>query len=344
MSYESSSEEPPENLPAVAGTPGHQLSEAARTAFEAGIADSTKYAYRRALRWFTDWCAEHGLTALPATAEVLTEYATWAAYEKGKSPATIEQVRWAVVKWHELAGLPKPSTVGFSGVLKGYRAHLAQTHNPKAEPARATAADRDSITAMLATLDRTTLAGKRDAAIILVGFGIAGRRGEIASLNIESLAFDSQGMQISVYRKKTRKMEDPVLHHRPDENRCPVCAAQALIAALGRTSGPLFVRVNKHGQAAHPVIRDGVPIGDPSGRIIGQVVANVIRRCVLKAGLTGKWSGHSLRRGAATQMHRAGIDRRLIERQGGWIAGSTAVSGYIDDADRWLNDVMEGVL
>jgi hypothetical protein len=28
----------------------------------------------------------------------------------------------------------------------------------------------------------------------------------------------------------------------------------------------------------------------------------------------------------------------------GWEAGSRAVSGYIEDADRWLYDVLDGVL
>ncbi len=38
------------------------------------------------------------------------------------------------------------------------------------------------------------------------------------------------------------------------------------------------------------------------------------------------------------------MERRLIERQGGWAAGSRAVSAYIEDSERWLYDALEGLL
>jgi integrase len=231
--------------------------------------------------------------------------------------------------------------------MKGYRDHLAKAKSPKAVPRKASAAGRGMISAMLATLDWATPIGQRDAAIILGGFSIGGRRGEIASLDIGDITFHAKGMQVQVYRQKSRVMDDPVVMYRPDPVLCPVRAIEtwtATLAAKGRITGPLFVRVNQHGHIAHPVMRDGQPIGDPDGRMIGQAIADVIRRAALAAGLGGRWSGHSLRRGLATEMRLVGMDRRLIERQGGWTAGSTAVSGYIDDADRWLWDVLEGVL
>ena len=152
---------------------------------------------------------------------------------------------------------------------------------------------------------------------------------------------------MSVYRKKTRRMDDPVVQYRADRTVCPplaVLAWKEVLAANGRSSGALFVRINRHGHLAHPLTRGGVPIGDPDGRMTGQAIADVIHRCAITAGLSGKWSGHSLRRGLATSLHQAGAERRLIERQGGWEAGSRAVSGYIEDADRWLHDVLDGVL
>lgn len=94
-----------------------------------------------------------------------------------------------------------------------------------------------------------------------------------------------------------------------------------------------------------PLTRGGVPVGDPEGRISGQAVGNVITRCAAAAGLAEARTGHSVRRGLATAVHQAKKqDRRYIERQSGWSENSTAVSGYIDDADRWLVDVLEGVL
>jgi integrase len=90
--------------------------------------------------------------------------------------------------------------------------------------------------------------------------------------------------------------------------------------------------------------RHGLPIGDPDGRMTGQAVAEVIRRRASGAGLAGRFTGHSLRRGLATSMHRAGAEREHIERQGGWTPGSKVVAGYIEEEERWLNDVLQGVL
>lgn len=336
-------------IPARRETPperkgSRRLSPEALAALEDGTPDNTSRAYREDRDRFIEWCGTRGFTALPADAYTLTEYATWAAYTEGQKPGTIERARWAILKWHRLAGAPLPATDGFVGVLKGYRVKLEKAKDPKRHTKKASAAGRDALSAMLATLDRDTLVGKRDAAVILVGFGIGARRGEIASLNIEEIEFRPAGMQVTVYRQKVKKSDDPVIHYRSDPAMCPVRAAEALIAALGRSSGPLFVRIDRHGNPAHPMMRNGKPIGDESGRMSDHAVAEVIRKSALAAGLPGNWSGHSLRRGLATSMHVAGASREAIEQQGGWTPGSTAVSGYIDEAKRWANDVLEGVL
>jgi site-specific recombinase XerD len=324
-----------------------RLSPAARAAVVAGMPAETQRAYRGDVRRFEQWCRDAGQPCLPADADTLAEYASHLAYDLGRSPVTLERARWAILKWHELAGMPAPGTAGLVSVLRGYREHLATTHSPKASPVRATAASRDTLAVMLGLIDRDTLAGCRDAAILLGGFSFGGRRSEISSLNISSIEHRAEGMQITVYRKKTRKMDDPVVKYRPGAALCPVRAVVAwtqVLASGGRTAGPMFVRIDRHGTLAPQLTRNGVPIGSSDGRMTGQAIADVIRRRALAAGLGGKWSGHSVRRGLATEMHRAGAERRAIERQGGWSENSRAVAGYIDDADRWLDDVLEGVL
>jgi integrase len=331
-------------VPPAQNITGAGLSDAALAAVAAGMPASTRRAYTDNLRWYLRWCADRGVRGLPASAATLTEYAAWGAYAMGWAPVTIERARWAIIKWHKLAGAPPPATDGLVLVLKGYKDHLARTHDPKAAPRKADAAAGDIITSMVSPIDTGTLAGKRDKALILIGFGIAGRRSEIAGVNIEDIRFEGRGMQVSVYRQKTKLMDAPVIHRRPGSPLCAVRAAEELVTALGRTSGPLFVRINRHGQPAHPMTRDGQPIGDPSGRLTGQAVAEVIRRHAVTAGLPGRFTGHSLRRGSATALHRAGVSRELIERQGGWSPGSRVVAGYIEEEERWLSDVFEGVL
>jgi hypothetical protein len=187
-------------------------------------------------------------------------------------------------------GSPAPSTEGLALVLKGYREHLAIVRSPKGRPRKASPARRDSLAAMVATLDRSILVGKRDAFIILAGFAIAGRREEIASLNIDGITFRAEGMEVSVYRKKTRKDDAVVVHRRSDPGLCPVRATEDLIgaiAACGSQAGPVIVRIDRHGRPAYPMTRKGSPIGDPDGRITGRAVTQVIHRCAVTAGLSG---------------------------------------------------------
>lgn len=88
-----------------------------------------------------------------------------------------------MLKWNGLAGHPAPPTDGLVAVLRGYRAHLARTRSAKAAPRRATPPPPPALRAMLAGLDRGTPAGRRDAAILLLGFAVAARRGELAGLD-----------------------------------------------------------------------------------------------------------------------------------------------------------------
>jgi integrase len=333
-------------VPAVSRRAG-ALSDTAREAVAAGMPASTRRAYREDVERFERWCEATGRPGLPTDGDTLTEYATHLAGDRHLSPAAIERARWAILKWHALAELPPPSTQGLVAVLKGYRERLAKAKDALAKPRKAKPVDRDILSAMLGACDRTTAAGQRNAAILLLGFAIAGRRGEIAGLDIGDLDVQERGIQVSVYRQKVRHLDDPVIMPRPTVALCPVAATLAwaeTLAGHGRTSGPLFVRINRHDQLARPLTRNGVPIGSNDGRMTGQAVADVIRRTALAGGLGGRWSGHSLRRGFATAAHTAGIKRREIERQGGWTADSRAVSGYIEDADRWLYDVLDGVL
>ena len=323
------------------------LSPEAVAAVRTGVPESTRRAYLSSLRQYEAWCEMTGRHGLPADAAALTEYATYLAYERGLAPGSIERARWAIVKWHALAGAAPPPTEGLVRVLKGYRAHLATTKSPKARPRKATPADRSTLFLMLAALDRDTPAGQRDAAIILTGFAIAARRGELSSLDIPDVSLSDRGMQIKVYREKTRLLDEPVVLPRRNAALCPVRAARTWIetlAGLGRSEGPLFVRIDRHGRLAVPLTRGGIPIGDPSGRMSAEAIGDVVTRLAEAACLDGTWTGHSLRRGLATAAHGAGAATRDIERQGGWMHGSRAVAGYIEDADRWITDILDGVL
>ena len=116
------------------------------------------------------------------------------------------------------------------------------------------------------------------------------------------------------------------------------------LTRLGRRSGPLFVRLNQHGQLVTSLTRDGVPIGDPTGRMRPQAIGQVVGRKATVAGLPGQQTGHELRRGMATSARRASNDKiRIARGGGGWADDSSALDGYMEDADRWEDNPLKGV-
>jgi integrase len=339
-----------DDTPGTAVAIPHQssgLSDAAIEALAAGTPDSTRAAYKDDLYSFARWCAENGHYGLPASKDTLTEYATHLAYTKHRSPATIERARWAIRRAHKESGHPVPDSDGLAEVVKGYKAHLAKTKDVKAKPRSAKAADLEALEAMLSRLDLTLPSGRRDAALIMLGFAVAARRSELAALDISDVTETSKGILVSVYRIKTGNLQDVAVPYGENPQLCAVVAVTRWISTLadcGRTSGPLFVRINQHQQIGAQVMRNGKPIGDPSGRMTAQAVGQVVGRKARAAALAGKYTGHSLRRGLATEARKAGHDQIRIARQGGWDDNSQVLARYIEDADRWTDNALKGVL
>lgn len=323
------------------------LDAATIEALAAGVPDSTRTAYLADVKAFATWCSETDHCGLPATPETLATYATYLAYTRNLSPKSIERARWAIRKAHKIAGLPVPDSGHLAQVLKGYRRHLAKTKNPKAKPRKATAADQDALAAMLAKLDLRSPAGKRDAALILLGFAVAGRRSELSALDITDVQDAPEGMIVTVYRAKTGDVQEVAVPYAENTDLCPVIAVTRWLNCLdmhGRTKGPLFVRIDQHGNIANEVRRGGRSIGDASGRMTPQAIGQVVGRKAREAALGGRFSGHSLRRGFATAAHRAGASKLRIARQAGWDDDSVVLDEYIEDADQWDDNALKGVL
>src|SRR5271169_1532318 len=141
----------------------------------AARADNTRRAYRAAVARFTDWCAAHRQTALPATPETV---AAFLAAEAGRGLAVNTlRLRHAALRYlHLLAGYPPPTAsplvaATFAGIRRAHRRPLRKKTALVLEPLRA---------ALRAIPD--TLPGTRDRALILVGFAAALRPSELARL------------------------------------------------------------------------------------------------------------------------------------------------------------------
>ncbi|MBG0818329.1 tyrosine-type recombinase/integrase [Planomonospora sp. ID82291] len=343
-------------VPVVPNPADRRLTPETIAAIQRGVPESTRNAYSGDWQRFTTWCGREGRTALPATPETVAEYATHLTWKEGKAISTVDRALSSIRVRHAAAGLAKPDLTGARKVLTGYADHLARIGDPRAQPRRAAAADLPSLRAMLTAMDRTTLVGKRNAALLLLGFITAARESELIAVDLEHITMHPKGMEVRLYRGKKKQLQQlAVKSGTQGTETCPVHAYREWVQALaahGRTSGPVFVRIDQHGNLGVTMTRHGRPIGDPAGRLSVRAVDGIIAGAARAAGLTPKetevllprWSGHSLRRGFATSARRAGGDLLKIGRTGGWADGSKSLLGYIEEADRWDDSPLDRML
>ncbi len=117
----------------------------------------------------------------------------------------------------------------------------------------------EDIIAMVETLDRGSLRGLRDHAMLLVGFAGGLRRSEIVGLDLKAdqtedgrgwIKILDKGMLI-ILRGKTGWREVEVDRGSSDAT-CPVAAIEMLIKFAKLAHGPLFRRVTGRGKALGP--------------------------------------------------------------------------------------------
>jgi len=154
----------------------------------------------------------------------------------------------------------------------------------------------------------SSLLGARNRALLLIGFAGAFRRSELVSLDVDDAQFTQDGLVVTLRRSKTdqegegRKVGLPYGSH---PITCPVRALRAWLEQASITRGPIFRYVDRHGNVG-------------SSRLTDQVVALVVKRCAVTAGLdAARYAGHSLRAGLATAAAEADVSERSIMAQTG---------------------------
>ncbi len=309
---------PGELLPrgAVAADAGVTLANAElaarhRAFLAAATSENTRRAYRSAIRHFQQWGG-----ALPSDEACVIRYLL--ACAGTLNPRTIALRLTALSQWHVHQGFADPaSTPTVRKTLSGIqRVHGKPKQKAKALPLE----DLEKIVAELASLD--TLKARRDNALLQIGYFGGYRRSEIVSLEVAHVAWEREGIVITLPRSKTDQQGEGIVKAIPfgEGPCCPASALRAWLAAAGIASGPLFRPINKWGQLGASALGEGS-------------VNTILETCATLAQLdyVPQLSSHSLRRGMATSAHRAGASFRDIKRQGGWRHDGT-VQGYIEEA------------
>ena len=175
----------------------------------ASKATSTVAAYRSDAALFEAWCQRYGFRSLPASSEAVAAFLVSEA-DVGRAASTIGR-RCAAIRYaHKLAGEADPTDdEGVHAAIKGIRRTVGVAPTQKA------AATADILTAMLLRTP-DTLTGKRDRALLALGFAGAFRRSELVALDVEDLREDKDGLRVIVRRSKTdqeRKVLEKAIPH-----------------------------------------------------------------------------------------------------------------------------------
>ncbi|RUZ70918.1 site-specific integrase, partial [Mesorhizobium sp. M7A.F.Ca.US.006.01.1.1] len=278
---------------------------------------NTRRAYAADWKHFCAWARRQHLEVLPPDPQVVGLYITACASGKvagDKKPnavSTIER-RLSSLTWNfsQRAQPLDRKDRHIATVLAGIR-------NSHASPPRQKEAILpEDLIAMLETLDRGTLRGLRDRAMLLLGFAGGLRRSEIVALDVGRdqtedgrgwIEILDKGMLVSL-RGKTGWREVEVGRGSSDAT-CPVVALQTWLKFSRIGHGPLFRRVTGQGKT----------VG--AERLNDQEVARLVKRTALAAGVRGdlsegdratRFSGHSLRAGLASS---AEVDERYVQKQ-----------------------------
>ena len=298
----------------------------------ASKADATVRAYTSDARVFQDWCARYGFRSLPASPEAVAGFLVHEA-EDGRAASTLGRRVAAIRYAHKLAGHSDPTDdEGVRAAMAGARRRVGVAPTQKA------AATAEILAALLMRTP-DTLTGKRDRALLALGFAGAFRRSELVALDVADLVEDPDGLRVRLRRSKVdqegKGFEKAIPHGRYIR---PVALVREWLDAAKITDGPVFRPISRSGRVLYLDAR-----GEPS-RLTTQTVADLIKRYISAAGYDpAAFGGHSLRAGYITSAAERGADLARIMDQSGHRNADTVMT-YIRRANAFRGHSGSGFL
>lgn len=290
---------------------------------QAATSVNTRRTYQSAIRHFESW---GGL--LPATESIVIRYLL--EHAEKLNPRTLSLRLTALRQWHRFQKFPDPTdAVEVRKTLKG----IEWIHG---KPKRKAKAFRlEHLETMITFLSRSDdLKSIRDRALLLMGFFGSFRRSELTAVKVEHLAFEPEGVIITLPRSKTDQTGEGKFKALPyDEGLlCPVTALRQWLELSGIKDGSIFRGITRWNELK----RDEL---NPAS------INFILKTVALKANLdfVPELSSHSLRRSFATSAYRAGASFESIKRQGGWEHDGT-VREYIEEVQHFEDNAVAVLL
>jgi integrase len=308
--------------------------EDARSRQDASVPENTRLAYEFELHCFAKWCDRHSLPVMPAPPKAIVVYLQQLADrgrdlrdvprpEKGVKEGplaygSIMRALGAICRAHNRADQPSPWKLQ---CIRDCRTALGRQLG--VAPEKKIALTPDLLRRVVDQIPTETLRGRRDRAMLLLGWHGARRRSEVAAARLEDFRREATGVVWTIPRSKTdqegRGLEVPLV--RAEEPQyCAIVALKQWTQTSKLRSGPLFRRIDMANRLFDHAV---------TGHFVSQQVQVYARA----AGLDPKlFAGHSLRSGWVTTAAKAGRTAHDIMRVTGHRSANT-VEGYIQHAN-----------
>ncbi len=275
---------------------------------------NTKIAYRRNVDRFLSWCDERGLTWQQVSAPVIAEYFDHHLYKDNGQPladTAKKQHLAALRKFYKHQerrhGVPFNPTLS----VEGPKVKVGRGKTPRFLEGQ--------VKKLLASIDATTIVGKRDRAILAVLHWSARRASAVAHLKLSDYYCDGERWWLD-FGEKGGKAQLVKANH-----TLQVYLQEYIDAAgIGHDPNdwPIFRSVMKRAKGVKPYIPQLTEYEPPDpkakrkakGTISGNEILRIVKRRLKDAGLPADtFTPHSFRATTATQLDKKGTPRKLIQ-------------------------------
>lgn len=317
------------------------LDDAARAHVASKVPQNTADGYDQDWRTWERFTAEARLPVLAVRSGTLTAFVQWLWTQPGQQPGSFaapstirRRLSGVLVTGRQRHGLTLPSALGDDAVE--LLARLVKDMERRGEVrgrGSANALMLDHLRAISAACP-DTLQGLRDRSVVTMHFALTAREHEMAFLRVRHLFDQPEGTLADVRVSKTSPRVVAV-PYAGDPLICPVLSWQSWRDGAGIAADPggfAWRRVHWRGGNVLP------------GGLSPEAIGDIITRASARAGVQARMTGHSPRRGGASEARRGGKDFKVIALQGGWTPGSKALNGYLEIVDKWDDNAMKGVM
>ncbi|MEW9521820.1 tyrosine-type recombinase/integrase [Streptomyces tubercidicus] len=309
---------PGQNLPTTADQPTYNRADfevsqdTAERGDRAGAANTRRNRDHR-FAAFEQWCAEHGRVAVPCTTATFTEYGNH-LIRQGLKPNTIGTYM-SLIRSIQPVGL-KPDGTRLREDLATYKREAPRRNRKKQSPP----IRLPHLMAMLGTCAARHPLGIRDAALLSCGYGALTRRIELADLEIEDITVTDTHVIVYFPMSKTDQEAEGATVRIPDRpDLRPVAHMRAWLEVLrsrGVTRGALFRALTSAG-----TLQSRAVATTRGEHLTGEAVNGIVKRRAIMAGIpeADKVTAHGLRAGPTTDLAKAGVRGKRLNRAGRWV-------------------------